>query len=824
MNYMKNYREDSTGCWVRRLTYFVYAKPARLFMNADGNYGATLESGRATADRAGMFHMDAGRGTVLRAQFSIRSEKECFLSLLVSANRSTKIFLGGELIHIFNACSQVLVVRLKRGENIFWLDALGEESTYEVQIRTEMAESGALLSAAAPENRTLTDRGFALYMEKRDFSKLPKIEFLLTRLDQRQFAFGTKIRMEMRDVDTGRRVFSKRVRFARVYRLDKTRFSYCPDCLNGLDLIFCGKGKDGRTVKISRRIYVYEYQKHIEELVEFARRLASSPLCLPYDREAVLGLCSRIDAPGGIPYMRLHFSQILNDFLKEMKDGDLQRLYLPGTKRVFFRDPLDDSVNFYRVTLPRGYRAEREYPLLIICSTKEYGSYGQQFEDSELENLIVADISGRGVTMGSYIGEAAILSALRDLRQKFRVDENRIYIGGYSNGASAALAVAEAYPHLFAGVYALSGRAEIKKMRNLSALHTTLISSETDEFYPDVKKLYTEGKKHSETVRLLSVSCHNHLTIQRVWMNTAALSELFMWERELYPQRFSYYTDRNRHLRAYWITLHGIAPGKQRCILQVDAGRSILDIRLSGAAGLTVALPPFVNRDSFTVRLNGKNFNFAHVSEDCLHFRYNSHGFHPIPFPSADVEPSKGNGLLDVYMEPMKIFVPKGASAPVLAAANAFARPQTNGLMSEVAVWYSIAQRPQAGDSVDLSACSMIAVGRDDSPFYRMLEENAPIRMDEGGFWYAGRFYPGRFCVMQLVRSPWNYSKRVLYVAWNDEALLRRNLFTRCMTLPSYLGGRHPYLGGAALIFDGKSYSAVREIGDLPQPVSGDAA
>ena len=105
MNYKKNYREDSTGCWVRRLTYFVYAKPARLFMNADGNYGAPLESGRATADRAGMFHMDAGRGTVLRAQFSIRSEKECFLSLLVSANRSTKIFLGGELIHIFNACS-----------------------------------------------------------------------------------------------------------------------------------------------------------------------------------------------------------------------------------------------------------------------------------------------------------------------------------------------------------------------------------------------------------------------------------------------------------------------------------------------------------------------------------------------------------------------------------------------------------------------------------------------------------------------------------------------------------------------------------------------
>ena len=89
--------------------------------------------------------------------------------------------------------------------------------------------------------------------------------------------------------------------------------------------------------------------------------------------------------------------------------------------------------------------------------------------------------------------------------------------------------------------------------------------------------------------------------------------------------------------------------------------------------------------------------------------------------------------------------------------------------------------------------------------------------MTKDGFWYAGIFYPGRFCIMQLLQSPWNRARHVLYVTWHDEALLRRNLFARCMTLPSYLGGRHPYLGGAALIFDGKNYSVIAEYGDMPR-------
>lgn len=203
MNYKDNYRNDADAAWLRNLSYTVHPKPARFFMSAGSDYGACLACGKAEADKTGRFQIAAGfPNTVLRARFTVWAKEARFLSLLLSANRGTKIFCNGELIHIFSVCSQVLVVRLKKGENTFWLDALGQEEAYEAQIRMEPADSAARFAAAAKENRTLIRHEFALYMEKRDISKREQIEFLLTRLDQRQYGKKAKIWMEMRDLDT----------------------------------------------------------------------------------------------------------------------------------------------------------------------------------------------------------------------------------------------------------------------------------------------------------------------------------------------------------------------------------------------------------------------------------------------------------------------------------------------------------------------------------------------------------------------------------------------------------------------------------------------
>ena len=51
-------------------------------------------------------------------------------------------------------------------------------------------------------------------------------------------------------------------------------------------------------------------------------------------------------------------------------------------------------MNYYRVTLPQGYDPRQTYPLFVICSTKEYGTFGARFAAENPDNLIVADRIG----------------------------------------------------------------------------------------------------------------------------------------------------------------------------------------------------------------------------------------------------------------------------------------------------------------------------------------------------------------------------------------------------------------------------------------------
>lgn len=61
--------------------------------------------------------------------------------------------------------------------------------------------------------------------------------------------------------------------------------------------------------------------------------------------------------------------------------------------------------------------------------------FSHYFERSNLfEDCIVADIHGRGMTTGSYVGDISFREILKDIFSNFSIDENKIYAMGQSNG------------------------------------------------------------------------------------------------------------------------------------------------------------------------------------------------------------------------------------------------------------------------------------------------------------------------------------------------------------------------------------------------------
>ena len=91
--------------------------------------------------------------------------------------------------------------------------------------------------------------------------------------------------------------------------------------------------------------------------------------------------------------------------------------------------------------------------------------------------------------------------------------------------------------------------------------------------------------------------------------------------------------------------------------------KSRIDIRVYGATGLSVEIPPYMERESLEVRINGKKLPCHGFSGGVLHFKHDSHGYRRISAAPLPPDTALGNGLIDVYLDPLCAVIPTGGIA-----------------------------------------------------------------------------------------------------------------------------------------------------------------
>jgi hypothetical protein len=120
----------------------------------------------------------------------------------------------------------------------------------------------------------------------------------------------------------------------------------------------------------------------------------------------------------------------------------------------------------YRLYLPPEYHHHRAYPLLFLIpnlgQTYETATNGW-LEPAARKGFIIAvpewAENGQDRYKSSDKEHEAVLEVLRDLRRRFRIDNNRVCMTGYSSGGSLVFDVALSRPHLFAGAAVICGHA-----------------------------------------------------------------------------------------------------------------------------------------------------------------------------------------------------------------------------------------------------------------------------------------------------------------------------------------------------------------------------
>jgi dienelactone hydrolase len=134
--------------------------------------------------------------------------------------------------------------------------------------------------------------------------------------------------------------------------------------------------------------------------------------------------------------------------------------------RMAYRDKIDDSPQFCRVYLPTNYNPATKYPMVVMLhgyngENPPYIRWWSVTKRHEIladrYNLIYTEPHGRGNTSYNGIGDRDVLRCIQMAKERFNVDEDRVYLTGYSMGGGGTWHVGCRHPELFAAIAPIYG-------------------------------------------------------------------------------------------------------------------------------------------------------------------------------------------------------------------------------------------------------------------------------------------------------------------------------------------------------------------------------
>jgi pimeloyl-ACP methyl ester carboxylesterase len=296
--------------------------------------------------------------------------------------------------------------------------------------------------------------------------------------------------------------------------------------------------------------------------------------------------------------------------------GLAAQLGSPGPQVVTYFSNVDDTDQPYGLYLPKNFDPSRKWPLVVglhgegsnhrLHLRRLFGKgnlAGQT--DAEASRympplpdvpFIVATPLARGSIGYQGLGERDVYDVLEDVKKRFPIDEDRIYLTGHSMGGGGALWLALTRPDLWAavalvcpdvppGLEELSGNALGMALRIYQGALDPLVPVESARRWH--KRLLDAGAN----VEYFEYPGVKHNAWDTAYKDAAVFSWFGQQKRNRMPGEVRLATRSYAYRSAWWIVVDALAPGELASVEARMTGPEKVAVTTRGVDGFTLQRP-----------------------------------------------------------------------------------------------------------------------------------------------------------------------------------------------------------------------------------------
>lgn len=308
-----------------------------------------------------------------------------------------------------------------------------------------------------------------------------------------------------------------------------------------------------------------------------------------------------------------------------LKSGKPDWGLAPGNTLLAYRSRIDESLQPYALTLPTGFKPgeQKRWPLYVVLHGRNGGLNEAHFiaqnngkAAPKDQAWIQLDVYGRGNNAYRWAGETDVFEALGDVLKRYRIDERRITLWGFSMGGAGAWHLGLHHPSRWASVgggagfvdfYAYQKRTDPlpdyqhRALRIYDAkdysLNLNLVPFITYGGENDAQLLASTTMKAAADEQdvpltmLVGPGMGHKFDEPSLKTFMAFLAEHNQQGRPPFPgkREFDFETYTLKYNRAEWLTIEEQEVPCERSLVSVTEDDGILDVTTSNVAALSVA-------------------------------------------------------------------------------------------------------------------------------------------------------------------------------------------------------------------------------------------